>query len=158
MKRKIFILLITTFLLAASGCSKTSNQVTATNNDRSGNSTLSAEAAMESFFSDYLDYFEDPDTGAFRNPLVDRVFANRHYVTRDFIDEIDEIIAAFDSGGAYDPIVCGQAVPDYITFDDPLVGPGMVTYMIKTNFEDQYFFVHLVKEADGWKINTISCY
>jgi len=156
--RKIFILLTTAFLLATSGCSKSSNQAATNANDQSNASTLSAEAAMEGFFSDYLDYFEDPDTGAFRNPLADRVFANRHYVTQDFIDKIDETIASFDSGGAYDPIVCGQDVPDYITFDDPLVSPGMVTYMIKTNFEDQYFFVHLAKEVDGWKINSINCY
>jgi len=157
-KNKKFILLTVPFLLAIAGCSKSSDPITATTAGASPTSPLSAEAAMESFFSDYLDYFEDPDTGAFRNPLADRVFANRHYVSQDFIDKIDKTIASFDSGGAYDPIVCGQAVPDYITFDDPLVSPGMVTYMIKTNFEDQYFFVHLVKEADGWKINTISCY
>jgi len=154
----MLLLLTAAFLLATSGCSKSSNQAATTTNDQSNNSTLSAEAAMESFFSDYLDYFEDPDTGAFRNPLADRVFTNRHYVTQYFIDQIDDTIASFNTGGAYDPIVCGQSVPDYITFNDPLVSPGMVTYMIKTNFEAQYFFVHLVKEADGWKINTINCY
>jgi hypothetical protein len=66
-------------------------------------------------------------------------------------------VASFSEGGAYDPILCAQNIPDYITFDKPYIRAGYATFMIETSFEDHSFFVHLEKESDGWKTSTINC-
>lgn len=121
------------------------------------NGMNSPEAVVENFYADYLSYFEDPETGDFRSPLSDRMYADRNYLTQDLIDEIDGIVASFSEGGAYDPILCAQNIPDYITFDKPYIRAGYATFMIETSFEDHSFFVHLEKESDGWKTSTINC-
>ena len=150
--RTTLILIIVLLTSACSTTSKTEIQSTSTS------ATLySAEAIVEAFYSDYLSYFEDPATGSFRNPLADRMYANHAYFSQDLINTIDTIIASFDEAGAYDPILCAQNIPDYITFGQPIINAGKATFMIETNFESHYFFVHLNKEADGWKINTINC-
>jgi hypothetical protein len=151
MKKKILLFLSITIFLLSAGCntqSKTADAAT---------TTSSPDAVVENFYSDYLSYFEDPETGGFRDPLSARMYANRNYFTQELIDEIDGIVASFSEGGAYDPILCAQNIPETITFDTPYVGAGSIMFMIEDNFEDHYFFVHLEKESDGWKIGTINC-
>lgn len=151
MKKKVLIFLGIPVLLLSTACSARSKTVDAT-------TTLSSpDAVVESFYSDYLSYFEDPETGNFRDPLSDRMYANRSYFTQELIDEIDGVVASFSDMAAYDPILCGQNIPDFITFDTPYVGAGSIMFMIEDSFEDHYFFVHLKQESDGWKIGTINC-
>ncbi len=151
MKNKVLILSAISVFLLSAGCSAQSKAV------NTGSEVSSPDAVVENFYSEYLSYFEDPETGDFRDPLSDRIYANRSYFTQELIDEIDGIVASFNTGGAYDPILCAQNIPDYITFDTPYVSAGRVMFMIEDNFEDHYFFVHLEKENDGWKIDTINC-
>ncbi len=151
MKKKVYLFLGITIFLLCTACSTQSRTMDAA-------STInSPDAVAENFYSEYLSYFEDPETGDFRDPLSDRIYANRSYFTQELIDEIDGIVASFSTGGAYDPVLCAQNIPDYITFDTPYVSAGRVMFMIEDNFEDHYFFVHLEKENDGWKIDTINC-
>jgi hypothetical protein len=151
MKKKVLIYLSIFILLLSVACSARSKTVDA------ATVLSSPDAVVENFYSDYLSYFEDPETGDFRDPLSDRMYANRSYFTQELIDETDGIVASFSEGGAYDPILCGQNIPDFITFDTPYVGAGSIMFMIEDSFEDHYFFVHLEKESDGWKIDTINC-
>jgi hypothetical protein len=150
MKKKVLVFFVIAVLFLSVGCSSK----TSTTN---GTDFSSPDAVVENFYSDYLSYFEDPESGDFRNPLKDRMYANRSYLTQELIDEIDSTVASFSEMAAYDPILCGQNIPDYITFDTPYVSAGRVMFMIEDNFEDHYFFVHLEKESDGWKIDTINC-
>ena len=150
--RTTLLLIVVLLISACSTASKTEIPAAPTSP-----TLYSAEAIVEAFYSDYLNYFEDPATGSFRNPLADRMYANRAYLTQDLINTIDSIIASFDDMGAYDPILCAQNIPDYITFGQPIINAGKATFMIETSFDSHYFFVHLNKEADGWKIDTISC-
>ncbi len=151
MKKRVLLFLGIPVLLLSTACSaqsKTADAIT----------TLSSpDAVVENFYSEYLSYFEDPETGNFRDPLSARMYANRSYFTQDLIDDIDNVVASFSTGGAYDPILCAQDIPDYITFDTPYVSDGQIMFMIEDNFEDHYFFVHLKQESDGWKIDTINC-
>lgn len=150
MKKNALLFFVAAVLFLTVGCSSKTNTA-------NGTGFSSPDAVVENFYSDYLGYFEDPESGDFRNPLKDRMYANRSYFTQDLIDEIDNTVASFSDMAAYDPILCGQSIPDYITFDTPYVSAGRVMFMIKDSFEDHYFFVHLEKESDGWKIDTINC-
>ena len=139
--RRTLILIVVLFTSACSTARKAEIQSSSTS------STLfSAEAVVEGFYSDYLNYFQDAVSGSFRNPLADRMYANHAFFSQDLINTIDTIIASFDEAGAYDPILCAQNIPDYVTFGQPIISGGKVTFMIETNFENHFFFVHLIKE------------
>jgi hypothetical protein len=151
MKKKVFVFLVVLFLVLSTACNSKANAADTTA------TTSSPAAVVTNFYSEYLSYFEDPETNAFRSPLASRIYANRNYFTQESIDKIDGIMASFSGGGAYDPILCAQNIPEYITFDTPYVSAGRVMFMIGDNFEDHHFSVHLTKESDGWKIDAINC-
>ncbi len=151
MKNKILFLTGILVCLLGVGCS-VKTTTTATSNTE----IQSPEAVLINFYSDYLSYFTDPKTGDFRDPLADRIYDNRTYLTQNLIDTIDSTIASF-TVGAYDPILCGQSTPDFIIPGDAYVMTGRVMYYVKDSFETHSFFVYLEKESDGWKIDKIDC-
>jgi|GEM_PF-718513 len=74
-----------------------------------GNPTT-PEGTTELFYRWYLAYIGDRSSGTFNNPLVDRAYRDSEYLSDNFIQKVDEILASAEGGG-YDPILLAQDIP-----------------------------------------------
>jgi hypothetical protein len=114
------------------------------------------DEVVTEFYADYLAYSGDPASGDFRNPMVDRMYAERSDLTDEFITQIDELLASFDGAG-YDPLLCAQAIPESITTAEATINGDEAVVHVTTSFIDHSLDVELIKMDGGWKINNIRC-
>jgi hypothetical protein len=113
------------------------------------------ETVVESFYNWYVGY---PG-----NSLVDGAYRSSEYLTPEFVQKVDEIVASFDEGG-YDPFLCAQDIPGELTVEKAVAsgeGASVVVHEI-WNPGTQYELIHDVTVAlrlvDGqWKISDIIC-
>jgi hypothetical protein len=107
--------------------------------------------AVEGFYSWYIWYAQKVG-----NPLADGAYRSSEYLTAEFVQEVDEIIASFDKGG-YDPFLCAQDVPERFTLDEPAVSGDRATVVVRTSLEGHAFTVE-VSEMDGrWAVSDVIC-
>jgi hypothetical protein len=111
------------------------------------------DGAAKAFYTWYLGYIGDPATEQFRNPLVDGAYRESGFLTAEFIDKVDEIIAGFDGGG-YDPFLLAQALPQGFSVD-----PGYLpdTAVVGLMFGESVKMVQVefVEEGGRWLIDDI---
>jgi hypothetical protein len=109
------------------------------------------DAVVVAFYNWYLDY------AATSNPLVDQAYHESPYLTVDFAQHVDEIIAGFDRGG-YDPFLCAQDVPDYVMPHSFIMNGPTPNILVYTSFVDHFFTVDLRQaEGDVWQISNVTC-
>lgn len=149
MKTKILSLFCLVFVLAAAGCSSLAKAATP-------EITLAPEQVVADFYADYLAYIGDPASDTFRNPMVDRMYAERRDLTPEFIAQIDELLASFDGAG-YDPFLCAQAIPETITTAGADIDGENASVGVTTSFSDHSLTVELVNVDGEWKIDDILC-
>jgi hypothetical protein len=77
-----------------SGCSSAPEPAAASPSD------MTPEEIVMSFYDGYIAY---PG-----NPLVDEAYRSSEYLTEEFVQKVDGIIASFDHGG-YDPFLCSNS-------------------------------------------------
>ncbi len=109
------------------------------------------DAVVMAFYNWYLDY------AAASNPLVDKAYHDSPYLTADFANHVDEIIAGFDRGG-YDPFLCAQDIPDYIMPQSFIMNGPTPSILVQTSFDHHFFTVDL-RQMDGdiWQISNVTC-
>ena len=124
---------------------------------------MAPEEVVRGFYDWYLGYIGDPAAEEMRNPLVDGAYRSSEYLTEDFVQRVDEIIASFDKGG-YDPFLCAQDIPRSFTVDEAAVSGEESTVVVHQlwNPGTEYESVRDVKVAlqmgDGaWKIADVTC-
>lgn len=109
------------------------------------------DAVVMAFYTWYLDY------AAAGNPLVDKAYHDSPYLTADFANHVDEIIAGFDRGG-YDPFLCAQDIPDYIMPQSLIMNGPTPSILVQTSFDQHFFTVDLRQMAgDIWQISNVTC-
>lgn len=150
MKTKILSLLCLLFFLVAAGCSSLAQAASPEKVEKA------PEQVVETFYADYLDYIGDPASDTFRNPMVDRMYAERDDLTPEFITQIDELLASFEGAG-YDPFLCAQAIPESITVGAASIDGEEATVSVTTSFVNHGLEVDLVNVDGEWKINNIRC-
>jgi len=109
------------------------------------------DAVVMAFYNWYLDY------AAASNPLVDKAYHDSPYLTADFANHVDEIIAGFDRGG-YDPFLCAQDVPDYVMAQSFIMNGPTPSILVQTSFDHHFFTVDL-RQMDGdiWQVSNVTC-
>jgi uncharacterized protein YceK len=117
--------------------------------------TAAPEEVVESFYDWHLGY---PG-----NVMVGRAYRSSEYLTQEFIEKVDEIIASFDKGG-YDPFLCAQDVPGDLVFDKAVVSGGEASVIVHevwnpgTEYEAITDVLVNLRMMDGqWKISDIFC-
>jgi hypothetical protein len=112
------------------------------------------DGAAKAFYTWYMGYIGDPATDQFRNPLVDGAYRDSGFLTAEFIDKVDEIIAGFNGGG-YDPFLLAQTLPQGFSVD-PGYQPD--TAIVGLMFGEQVKMVQVafVEEGGRWLINDIA--
>jgi len=124
---------------------------------------MTPEEVVQGFYDWYLGYIGDPASEEMRNPLVDGAYRSSEYLTEDFVQRVDELIASFDKGG-YDPFLCAQDIPRSLTVDVAAVSGDEATVVVHQlwNPGTEYESVRDVKVAlrkvdEAWKIADVAC-
>ena len=106
---------------------------------------------VEGFYSWYIGYARNVG-----NPLVDGAYRSSEYLTAEFVDKVDEIIASFDKG-AYDPFLCAQDIPESFTVGEADVSGDRASLDVRTSFEGHAFTVEVVEVDGTWSISDVVC-
>jgi hypothetical protein len=121
------------------------------------------DAVVEAFYTWYLDYIGDRASGEMRNPLVDGAYGSSEYLSEDFIQQIDELLASFDQGG-YDPFLCAQDIPDTFGVEQTQVSDDQASVILHqiwnagTEYESTQDVTVELRKVDGeWKIADVIC-
>ena len=125
---------------------------------------MSPEQVVQGFYDWYLGYIGDPASGEMRNPLVDGAYRSSEYLTGEFIQKVDEIVASFDDRGGYDPFLCAQDIPRSFAVDDAVVVGGEASVVVHeiwnpgTECESVHDVEVTLRMVDGvWKIADVTC-
>jgi len=105
---------------------------------------------VESFYKLYLDY-TGRNGGEMRNPLVDKAYQRMPFLSPEFVNKVDGILASFDKGG-YDPILCAQDVPEWVRAEEVAREGQRATVEVTTSFEGHTFEVELAQQGEEWLI------
>jgi len=112
---------------------------------------VTPEGPVAGFYSWYIWYARNVG-----NPLADGVYRSSEYLTQEFVQKVDGIIASFDKGG-YDPFLCAQDVPESFTFDEAAVSGDRASLVVHTSFEGHAFTVEVSEMSGRWAISDVIC-
>ncbi len=162
MKAKLFIFLMIVLIciLSLAGC-QAPQSVFAENisepENQSSPEVLTPTEVAQSFYKDYLAYFNGPD-GQFRSPLGDQVYRESPYVTKEFVRQVDDVLASFDGKSGYDPILCAQNIPTEIKVDSVFTSGDKANVLMRTDMLPEHAFnLELVNQNDMWRIDQVTC-
>jgi hypothetical protein len=143
MKKNLVSILFTVLIASAAII----GGVYAINGFRSGQGP---EEAMQVFYTQWLTHEG--------NPLADKVYQDNQYVSREFSNKVDMIIASFDKGG-YDPILCAQDIPRGMEIVNTSVKDDSAVLTVKEKFSggDRMIEVVMDRVDDQWKIQDVVC-
>ncbi|MGW8318693.1 MAG: DUF3828 domain-containing protein [Candidatus Promineifilaceae bacterium] len=142
------------------------NDVTAIVSDTTLDGDGKPEEVVEAFYTWLLAYTGSPAAGEFRNPIVDRAYANSPYLTADLIAAIDTHLAqmrAREIGGS-DPFLCAQNIPLSIVIDNAYLQPAtddgreQAQVIMYSGFAGTHYLVLTLQPVeDTWRIDQIDC-
>jgi hypothetical protein len=115
------------------------------------------EEVALAFYAWYLDYFGDPGSDNFHNPVSEKAYHDSPYLTPSFIDHVDEIVASFQDRAAYDPFLCAQDIPLEVTPTRTFYHGEQASIVMRTNFPDHFITLDLQKVGEAWQISNITC-
>jgi len=114
------------------------------------------QETVEGFYDFWVSY-QEKQPG--QNPITDRAYKTRDEVTASLAARLDEIIDSFDGDSGFDPILCAQDLPSFITFeqinkieDSASVKALQDFYGIKKEM-----MISLKLIDNSWKIDNIEC-
>ena len=110
---------------------------------------------VESFYTWYLDYTAtDPETGDFKNPLVDGAYQGREELAPEMVARVDTALA---QAVRADPFLCAQDLPTHISVTKEEVASDEALISVESSFEGHAFKVKLVQIDGQWKISEVMC-
>ncbi|MBD3208544.1 MAG: hypothetical protein GF370_03770, partial [Candidatus Nealsonbacteria bacterium] len=106
-------------------------------------SYLTPSQIVENFYSEWIAYSGEPPA---RSPITDRIYRNSEYVTDNLINKLDETIASFEQGGAYDPVLCAQDKPRSFSVKESTIEQQSAEVIVEENFGESVreIQVHLI--------------
>lgn len=122
-----------------------------------GASATAAGQVVEGFYTWYLDYSAaDPETGEFKNPLVDGAYKERQELAPQIVSGIEE--ALIQSGRPHaDPFLCARDLPTSITVISENTASDEAIVTVRSSFEGHIFTIKLAKLDGEWKIVDVMC-
>jgi hypothetical protein len=115
------------------------------------------EDVARAFYLWYLDYYGEPGSDNFHNPVSEKAYHDSPYLTPSFIGHVDEIVAGFQNRAAYDPFLCAQNIPLEVTPMGTFWHSGQASIVMSTNFPDHFITLDLQKVGEAWQISNITC-
>jgi len=111
-------------------------------------------AVVDAFYADYLNYIGQPGSDSFHNPLQDGYYQSSDYLTKSFIEHVNDILAG---GFPSDPFLCAQDIPVSLESDGVLVTGESASVVVRSSLEGHVFTVQLQRQDQDWKISSVSC-
>jgi len=121
-----------------------------------GQTEQDPKSLVNQFYSELLVYIGTPGQGEFHNPMSEYAYRSNPYLSPSFIKELD-LLMEKEEGLVYDPLLCAQDVPQYLTASEAAVEGEEAVVLMTSNFPEQRFTVHLQHSEKGWLIDTIDC-
>jgi hypothetical protein len=109
---------------------------------------MSPEEVVEAFYWWY--------TGYPGNPASDGVYRSSQYVSAEFAQRADGLIASGEDGG-YDPFLCAQDTPGQISIEETIASSDEASVLVRTSFEEHTFAVQLRQSEGRWAIDDVVC-
>ena len=109
---------------------------------------------VDAFYTDYLNYIGQPGSDSFRNPLQDGYYQSSDYLTKSFVEHVDEILAG---GFPADPFLCAQDIPASLESEGVLANGESASVVVRSSIDGHVFTVQLLRVDEGWKISSVSC-
>jgi len=89
-----------------------------------------------------------------RNLLSTGAYRDLPFLSAEFVEKVDGILAGFDEGG-YDPILCAQDIPSGVTVVAETIEGQEATIEVETSFEGHGFTVRLAQDGPFWTITDV---
>jgi hypothetical protein len=122
---------------------------------------MTPRQVVEGFYSWHIGYTRN--TG---NPVADGAYRSSEYLSSEFIQRIDGIIASLDNRdgqGYYDPFLCAQDIPGELTVEEPVVSGQEASVLVHevwnpgTGYELTQDVEVALRLVDGrWKITGVT--
>jgi hypothetical protein len=111
---------------------------------------LSAEDTVKAFYQEWVSYKG--------NPIVDRIYQNSDYITKEYSQKLDQIIDSFTVAG-FDPVLCAQDIPSDIYLGKVAKKGDTAVIALEEKFSGGYKIVEYVLEQEDnkWQIMDIVC-
>lgn len=150
MKGKFLVGLVLVLLaLVLGGCGAPSDAATLpVPSDQGADAVQGPEEVVEAFYAWYLGYEG--------NPLVDKVYHESAWVSREWAQAVDEQLASFDKGGG-DPFLCAQDVPETVVPLRTDFDQDLAHVFVESSFEGHGFTVTLQRVGETWQIVGVAC-
>lgn len=110
---------------------------------------LTPQQTVQAFYDWYLDYSQTKG-----NVIVDKAYHDSPYLTQEYVQSVDDLIASFDKGG-FDPFLQAQDIPEFVAVQDETITGDRAVVLASTSFEGQELLVDLVLVDGVWRINHI---
>lgn len=157
--RMSITVVLSVILIVLTACA-TSPATPALDTDTAAMQQPAPEAAVQEFYTWYLDFIGDRSSGEFRNPLVERAYRDAPNLSAGFVEQMDTLLdeQTEELGGIpADPFLCAQDIPERIDVASVSNTNGGVDVEMKSSFENHTWTVH-VEQVDGnWMITDIRC-
>jgi hypothetical protein len=114
---------------------------------------FSPDGTAKAFYTWYLAYIGDRSSDEMRNPLVDGAYRESGFLSAEFIQELDGLIA---EGITADPILMAQDIPQDFSVDP---GTEVGTAIVHLQFGPdsvRHIKVSLTENGGSWMITGIS--
>jgi hypothetical protein len=115
------------------------------------------EEVAQAFYTWYLEYFGEPGSDNFHNPISEKAYHDSQHLTPSFIGHVDEIVASFQDRAAYDPFLCAQDIPQEVMPTGTFYHGEQASIVMRTNFPDHFITLDLQKVGEAWQISNITC-
>jgi hypothetical protein len=114
---------------------------------------FSPEGTAQAFYTWYLGYIGDRESGEMRNPLVDGAYRDSGFLSKEFIQELDEFTA---EGMPADPILMAQDIPQDFSVDPGTEAGTAIVHLQFGTETVQHLKVRMIEVLGAWKITGIT--
>jgi hypothetical protein len=109
---------------------------------------VSPQEVAQSFYNDY----QAMDSSL----LSEDAYKTNPYLNADAVKYIDEVVAGFGEGGAYDPFICAQDMPDTFTAAEAVINGSQAVVEVESSWGTRTKVTLDVTDGE-WKISKIEC-
>jgi hypothetical protein len=142
-KNNIYILIAALFLLSIAACAA---QPVSTGGQALPD--VSPQEVAQNFYDDYRMLGSSLLSGD--------AYKTNPYFNADGVMHIEEVVAGMGQGGAVDPFVCAQDMPNSFTAGEPEIEGSQAMVVVESDWGTRTK-VTLAVTDDEWKISKIEC-
>jgi hypothetical protein len=120
------------------------------------NPALAGQSLPELTPQEVVQYFYDNYRLMDSSLLSEDAYKSNPYLNADGVKYIDQVVAGFGEGGAVDPFICAQDMPDSFTAGEAVIDGSQAVVDVETGWGTR-IKVTLDVTGSEWKISKFEC-